>query len=63
MHESKVCKRVYDDESASEECDHKWQVIDDSISHELGTKIDIFERCELCDKEREYEPIFGDEVL
>lgn len=35
-------------------CDHNWKTVDDSFSHEFGTEIIVFERCEKCDLEREY---------
>lgn len=40
----------------SQECDHEWKLIDDSFDHEFGTETILYERCERCDEEREYEP-------
>ena len=47
-----------------EECDHEWEVIDYSFDHEYGTEKIVFERCLLCDEERDYEHrYFDDDVL
>ena len=48
----------------AEECDHEWNMVDDSFDHEYGTERIVFERCEKCDKEREHEPrTFDDDVI
>lgn len=45
-------------------CDHEWEVIDESFDHELGCEQIVFERCKLCDEEREYQlPTFEDDVI
>lgn len=31
------------------ECDHEWEVVDDSFDHEYGCERIVFERCRLCD--------------
>jgi hypothetical protein len=47
-----------------DECEHVWEVIDDSFDHEFGCKIIVFERCRLCDAERNHErPTFDDDVI
>lgn len=46
------------------ECDHEWDVIDDSFDHEYGCEIIVFQRCALCDATRDYEaPTFDDDCL
>ncbi len=42
-------------QESTQECDHDWEVIDDSFDHEYGTQTVIYERCKLCEKERDYE--------
>jgi len=37
-------------------CDHEWHLVDDSFDHEFGTKIVVYEECELCGERREPEP-------
>lgn len=45
-------------------CDHEWETIDDSFDHEYGCEQIVFQRCWLCDTEREYEPEhFDDDVI
>lgn len=34
-----------------EPCNHDWETIDDSFSHEFGTEIIIYSRCKNCDAE------------
>jgi len=47
-----------------DECDHDWEVIDDSFDHEFGREVIVFERCQKCDAEREYDPpTFDDDVI
>jgi len=38
-----------------DECDHDWEYIDNSFDHEFGCEQVVFERCRLCDVERDYE--------
>lgn len=38
------------------ECDHDWQFIDDSFSHEYGTEIVVYWQCSKCDKTKNVEP-------
>lgn len=46
------------------ECDHDWEVVDDSFDHEYGCERIVFERCRLCDAEQEYDPpTFDDDVI
>lgn len=46
------------------ECDHEWEVVDDSFDHEYGTEKIVFERCVLCDAEQEHEcKSFDDDVI
>lgn len=46
------------------ECDHKWDVVDDSFDHEFGCEQIVFQRCELCGQSREYNPpVFDDDVM
>lgn len=46
------------------DCDHEWEVIDDSFDHEYGTEQIVFQRCVLCDAEQDYEPItFDDDAI
>lgn len=40
-------------------CDHEWEVIDDSFDHAFGTEKIVYERCKHCGKEREHEPWDG----
>jgi len=48
----------------TEECDHEWEVVDDSFDHEFGCEKIVFERCLVCDAEREHEPQhFSDDVI
>lgn len=48
----------------SVECDHEWEVIDDSFDHEYGCEVIVFERCQLCSAERDHEPMtFDDDVI
>lgn len=48
----------------TEECDHEWEVIDDSFDHALGCEQIVFQRCAVCGKEREYDPPrFDDDVI
>ena len=47
-----------------DECDHDWEVIDDSFDHEFGCERIVFQRCSICDEEREYDPPrFDDDVI
>ena len=49
---------------AAKECDHDWEVVDDSFDHEYGCERIVFERCALCDEERPHEPQrFDDDVM
>jgi hypothetical protein len=41
--------------SLKEECDHDWKKVDDSFDHEFGTKVIIYERCQLCDETRPFD--------
>lgn len=48
----------------SVECDHEWEVVNDSFDHEYGCEVIVFERCQLCDAERDHEPMkFDDDVM
>lgn len=48
----------------TEECDHEWETVDDSFDHEYGCEQIVFQRCAVCDEEREYdEPRFDDDVI
>lgn len=48
----------------SVECDHEWEVIDNSFDHEYGCEVIVFERCQLCDAERSHDPpVFDDDVI
>ncbi len=48
----------------SVECEHEWEVIDDSFDHEYGCEVIVFERCEFCGTERSHEPMtFDDDVI
>lgn len=38
-------------EESKELCDHDWETIDDSFSHEFGTEIIVYSRCKKCDEE------------
>lgn len=50
--------------TSSVECDHEWEVIDDSFDHEYGCEVIVFERCEFCGAERSHEPMtFDDDVI
>jgi len=42
--------------SPEPECDHQWQVVNESFDHEFGVEIIIYQRCDLCDAERDYDP-------
>lgn len=44
-----------------ENCDHDWEVIDDSFDHEFGTEICICVRCDKCGAETPYERYSGPE--
>lgn len=33
----------------AEPCDHDWEHVDESFSHEFGTEQVYFKRCRLCD--------------
>lgn len=49
---------------SGDECDRDWEVIDDSYDHQYGCETIIFERCSLCDAERDHEPeSFDDDVI
>jgi hypothetical protein len=51
-------------EGLKADCDHAWEVVDDSYDHEFGTENIVFERCIHCDEEREHEPRqFDDNVI
>jgi hypothetical protein len=39
-----------------EECDHDWEVVDDSFSHEFGTQVVVYQRCLICDAVSDYDP-------
>jgi hypothetical protein len=55
---------VYEHGPATFPCDHEWEVIDDSFSHEYGTEIIVFEQCAKCEQTRDHEPFYyGDEYL
>lgn len=46
------------------ECDHEWEVVDDSFDHEFGTEVIVFERCLDCNATRQHEPqTFDDDVI
>lgn len=46
------------------ECDHDWEVVDESFDHEYGCERIVFERCRLCDAVQEYDPpTFDDDVI
>lgn len=46
------------------ECDHDWEVVDESFDHEYGCERIVFERCRLCDAEQEHDPpTFDDDVI
>lgn len=47
-------REIRQDREAVEPCDHDWKRVDDSFSHEFGTEIIVFERCQKCDMERPY---------
>jgi hypothetical protein len=36
-------------------CEHTWEVIDDTFSHEFGTEVVVFECCELCGETRDFD--------
>lgn len=36
-------------------CDHIWETVDDSFDHEYGTEVVVYERCSICDQQREIE--------
>ena len=58
-----VCPREFR-EILVVECDHDWQVVDESFDHEYGREKVVFVRCQKCDLERDYEPqYFDDDVL
>lgn len=35
-------------------CDHDFEEVDDSFSHEFGTHVDIYNRCLICGETSEY---------
>lgn len=35
-------------------CDHDFESVDDSFSHEFGTRIDIYSRCLICGEISDY---------
>lgn len=46
------------------ECDHEWEVVNDSFDHEYGCEVIVFERCVLCGVERSHDPpTFDDDVI
>lgn len=48
----------------TEECDHELEVVDDSFDHALGCEQIVYQRCAVCDAEREYDPPrFDDDVI
>ena len=47
-----------------DEYEHEWEVIDDSFDHEFGCEVIVFERCQICNAERKYDPpTFDDDVI
>lgn len=48
----------------NEECDHEWEIIDESFAHEFGTEICVSRFCLKCDKSEPYEsPCFDDDCI
>ena len=48
----------------TEECDHEWEVIDESFDHEMGCEQIIYLQCSVCGKEKKYDtPVFDDDVI
>ncbi len=46
-----------------EECDHDWELIDDSFDHEYGCEQILYYSCTKCYGEREYEEQYFDDDI
>lgn len=44
-----MSKKVTDEQR---DCDHEWEVRDDSFDHEFGTEVIIYEKCVKCELTR-----------
>lgn len=61
---AKATAATCDKETTAVECEHDWEVVDDSFDHEFGTQKIVFERCLKCDAEQDHEPrTFDDDVI
>lgn len=50
--------------TSMKDCDHEWEIIDQSYDHEYGCETIIFQKCIICGEERDYDsPRFEDDVL
>lgn len=38
-----------------EQCDHDWETVDDSFTHEFGTEVIVYQKCTICGLEEECE--------
>jgi hypothetical protein len=46
------------------ECDHDWEVCNESFNHEYGCEQIWVDRCRLCDEERPHDPpSFNDDIF
>lgn len=48
---------------APEECDHDYELVDDSFDHEFGTEQIVYRRCKTCGHEAEADPPSADDYL